>query len=703
MDTFRKIIFYLFVVLLFFVPLVLWPYTSEVFEFNKMVLTYIITILIAAAWLTKCIVERKFIFRRTILDIPLLVFFGSQLISTVISIDFYTSLFGYYSRFNGGLLSTICYLVLYWAFVSNLDKRDAMKLIKVWFASAFLVSGYAVAEHFGIDKSIWVQDVQSRVFSSLGQPNWLASWVVALIPIAWALALKSKIKSANFWVYFGLSILFFWVLIYTKSRSGFLAFGIACIIFWGAIAWRNIKNIKNVSNLIPPLFLIGFAFVVICLLSGTQWTPSIGQFISHKKVVQVVDTSDTALETGGTESGVIRQIVWTGAVQIWLHYPVFGTGVETFAYSYYLYRPAAHNLTSEWDFIYNKAHNEFLNFAANSGTVGLLTYLVLIAFSCYIILKNPGSSKILKSALYKNKGSESAKVSLNFSGREEGQEFLRFGLFAGYISLSVCNFFGFSVVPTQLQFFLFPALAVVCSTQNIEWKKENKINTIQKISVFCILLATCYLLVVIRNYWYADILYNRGKSYNSVSRPDLAIQPLTQAINLEPYQSIYYGEVANSYAEVAMAYNQNKDATQAGELTDLAANSIEQAVNIAPANINLRRTMFGVYIMLSTIDQKYLATARNSLADAIKMAPTDPKLEYNLGIADANLGNFQAADADFQRAIELKSNYSDARIEYAALLAHLGKNDEAKAQLNYVLTNIDPTNTTAKQDLENLK
>src|SRR5690606_34366285 len=63
---------------------------------------------------------------------------------------------------------------------------------------------------------------------------------------------------------------------------------------------------------------------------------------------------------GGTDSGKIRQIVWQGAVDIWKANPVFGSGVETFAYAYYLHRPADHNLTSEWDYLYNKAHNEYL-------------------------------------------------------------------------------------------------------------------------------------------------------------------------------------------------------------------------------------------------------------------------------------------------------------------------------------------------------
>ncbi len=46
----------------------------------------------------------------------------------------------------------------------------------------------------------------------------------------------------------------------------------------------------------------------------------------------------TVLDTGGTESGEIRKIVWKGALEVFRNNSVFGTGVETFAYSYYNYR-----------------------------------------------------------------------------------------------------------------------------------------------------------------------------------------------------------------------------------------------------------------------------------------------------------------------------------------------------------------------------
>ena len=44
-------------------------------------------------------------------------------------------------------------------------------------------------------------------------------------------------------------------------------------------------------------------------------------------------------EFGGTDSSKIRLLVWRGAIDIWLHNPIFGSGLETYAFAYYQYRP----------------------------------------------------------------------------------------------------------------------------------------------------------------------------------------------------------------------------------------------------------------------------------------------------------------------------------------------------------------------------
>ena len=193
-DTIIKYSFYL---LFFFVPIILTPFNYELFEYNKMMLTYGLTAIITGMWLIKMIINRRIILKRTPLDIPLFLFLVSQLVSTYISIDRHVSIWGYYSRFNGGLLSTISYFLLYYAFVSNFPAEKVGKLLKIILASGLLISIYGILEHLGIDKDIWVQDVQNRVFSTLGQPNWLAAYLAVLIPITIGISLNSKFEYRN--------------------------------------------------------------------------------------------------------------------------------------------------------------------------------------------------------------------------------------------------------------------------------------------------------------------------------------------------------------------------------------------------------------------------------------------------------------------------------------------------------------------------
>ncbi|MDZ7587366.1 MAG: hypothetical protein U0946_06440, partial [Patescibacteria group bacterium] len=103
----RRVIEYGFYGLLIIVPLILTPYNYELFEFNKMLTVYVFTVIIAAAWISRMIINRRLIFSRTPFDLPILLFLLSQIVSTIFSIEPHTSFWGYYSRFHGGLLSTL--------------------------------------------------------------------------------------------------------------------------------------------------------------------------------------------------------------------------------------------------------------------------------------------------------------------------------------------------------------------------------------------------------------------------------------------------------------------------------------------------------------------------------------------------------------------------------------------------------------------
>lgn len=701
LTKFARSTSYFFYILFFLVPLVLFPNTSEVFEFNKIIIVYIMTSFILGSWLTKMAISRKIIFRRTILDIPLLIFLFSQFLSTIMSIDQRTSALGYYSRFHGGLISSITYSILYWAYVANMDRKKTIKSIYVLLTSATLVSIYAILEHFGIDKDLWVQDVQNRVFSTLGQPNWLAAFIVALIPITWAFALKapsdyytiSKKKvlnrlKLNQWLWIVLSVIFTLTLLYTKSRSGIMGFAVCFVVFWGLTLWHSKKTFLKVF--VKPFTYITISTLLLIALVGTSWTPSIKDLLtkgltSNQANNQADKVTGPALETYVTESGEIRKIVWQGALDIWKNYPVFGAGLETFAFSYYNFRPISHNLVSEWDFLYNKAHNEYLNLLATSGIIGLLAYGTLATIIIVSFIKQSNTFD-------KNPDSNLSNI-------------LQFALLGGFLNILATNFFGFSVVVIGLLFFLYPAFALAIKFSPSEKSMKEDTNNLalgQNNLAFIPIILTLFLLFIIFRYWYADINYTSGKRNNDAGKFDVGQTYLLKATNLSSKEAIFWDELSKSSVGLSQALFEQDKNDLASQYSQKAIEESNRAINMAPANVNLKRSQVSTYIKLSPQNPNLLLNAREMLLKAIEQAPTDAKLYYNLGILYARIGDIEKSFEIFQKTIDLKSNYRNPRFALALLYIDAGKIDAARYQLEYILTRITPEDTIVQQELDKL-
>ncbi len=715
-KLFDKLIEYFFSLLFFLIPLIVFPKTSELFEFNKMVLTYILTSLLVFSWFCKMIIEKRIIFRKTLLDIPFLIFLATQLLSTIISIDKRVSILGYYSRFHGGLLSSISYSLLYWTFVSNFDREKTLKSLKFFLSSLIIVSVWAIFEHFGksfsclifpgfgtFDASCWVQDVQTRVFATLGQPNWLASFIVASTPITMAFILSSSSNKKmnylkNLTFYLLLLTLFFLTLLYTKSRSGFLAFiGLDATFFLGLIFLRHKANYL-LKNFLPMQIL----FLILILLVGTPWTPKISDIYSKKEAINQPQNKAlvTQLEKGGTESGEIRKIVWKGAIEIWKNYPILGSGVETFAFSYYKFRPAEHNLVSEWDYLYNKAHNEYLNFLATTGIVGFGGYLILIIFAITAFIK-------IFFLLTKNHTEQNLKFSFLFAKQEKLKpNLLVLALLSGFVSILITNFFGFSVVAVAIQFFLYPAIA---ETLTLKPKKnlgiQEKLLIYQKIGIAASFLVLSVVILNIGKYWYADYLYAKAKTENETGDFVKAENTLTKLIQLSPNEPLYWDELANNSTDIAVLLSQEKDEDKikkANIYKNLAVEETKNATYLSPSNVNLKRNQAVYFIKLSTLDEKLLLEAVKTLEDATFLAPTDAKLYYNLSIAYLRTGDYQKAINIMQKTIDLKPNYREARFALALMYIDEKKIDLAKAELEYILKNLNPNDEAAKRELDEL-
>lgn len=590
---------------------------------------YILTILIVTVWVAKNIVAGKFIFQRTFWDLPILIFILSQSVSTLFSIDRHTSIWGYYSRAHGGLLSTISYALLYWAFVSNMPKQAVQIFIKLLLVAAGIISLWAIFEHFGkspscllitgnFDADCWKQNVVERVFATIGQPNWLAAWLVAILPLFWAMILGKKHRQLL--VLF--SIFLFLTLLFTKSRSGFLSFTAAFGIFW-LLQPKARKTLAILAGiyLVLTLFL-GNPFIKLS-------APNFSKTPQPDTTQTPRESSQQASSVQATPSEKIRLIVWRGALELWKTYPIIGTGVETFAYTYYWKRPVEHNYTTEWKLLYNKAHNEYLNFLANSGIVGLSAYLFLIfAFLLWVASKR----NIFTSAI-----------------------------FAGFFSILVTNFFGFSTTTTAILFFLYPGICWLI------WKKQQQTTiTLQKKLVFQklvllipVFLTGIWLAMQIIRYWSADILYKEGKTLIRQLNGKKAVEVLQKAVKIRPDEPWFLNSTSSAYALYAVDSFENLD-KNAEKLAQLSKTFSDAALSLSKYNLVFLRTRAVNMQMMAGINPEYLNQAIEALEKAVKLAPTDPRLFYNLGVLYQKAGDEKKAEALIKKAIDLKSDYKEA-------------------------------------------
>lgn len=720
-----KILNSTFYILLFTVPFIFSPWNFELFEFNKMILTYALTVIIVSAWAIKSILSGRLILRRTFLDFPLLLFLISQILSTIGSVDIHTSIWGYYTRSNGGLLSTITYLLLYWAFVSNMDKHKTQYAIRYLFSSALIVSLWGILEHFGrspscllitgnFDASCWIQDVQNRVFATLGQPNWMAAFLVAVMPLSWALVLSNKQslplrgKSGKLILnnYYLLGIIFFLALLFTKSRSGILSFAVSSMVFWGLLVWINRKHL---STFIRPALILNTLYLILIFLFGTPWSPSVIDILNPAPGTRhPASETGTILERGGTESGEIRKIVWKGAIDIWRAYPLFGSGVETFAYSYYNFRLVEHNLTSEWNFLYNKAHNEYLNFLATTGVFGLGTYLLLIgAFLVSTFLK-------IKITNQKHKNFDIFNCHFDIY-------ILNFALLAGFASILVTNFFGFSVVPVALLFFLYLAMAVASSNKQVCcWRNKEEVvseachsvvtnkskklilNSYYLILIPIVLLFTFYVLLRLGQLWYADTLFNQADKLVKSDEPAQAAEKLEKAIILNDGEPNYHDRLATAYSEIAVVLAEEDKTQDAKKFADLAKQETDKAYAISPRNISLLKSRASTFNRIASVDETYLTYTLITLERAAILAPTDPTINYNLAITYYRAGQSKEAIGTLEKLNRMKSDYADSHFALAEIYIAEGQKDKARQELEYILKNIDPKNELAKKSLEKL-
>lgn len=602
-------------------PLFFTTANTELYEVPKMYIVYFGTTIVFFATILKSTITKKVVIPQNPVLLSLLVFLAANVISTIFSVDKFTSIFGYPSRLNGGLLSLIAYTTIFYSVLVNLSKQQSQKLIKVTVATALVVALWGIPSHFGKDPSClilakqltsacWQKDFnpEIRIFSTLGQPNWLAQYLVFIIPFSLIFVFTSK-KPYEKVIYSTASLSIVAAFIFTNSRSGLLGFTVSLLVLFPLLGTQFIK--KNLKIILP-------FFLLLVVSSGFFGTTLVAR-------VQEIFNPQTDLNIAGTESTQIRKIVWEGALNVFKKNPLLGTGPETFAYSYYKSRPLTHNQTTEWNFFYNKAHNEFLNYLASLGLLGFFSYTAFLLSIVVVFLK----SKLLVS-----------KATL-----------------AAIVGYHTTIFFGFSTVASQTLMFSIIAAVIIVDGQKLKTRKITFLPSYSsKIAFGAITIASLWTFATFLRMYLADTFAQRAENSSSSAKASLN---LASAIESFPTDNPFY---LSSYANSTALYaTQIEDPSLAQDLARQADIAAEKALMISPNNVITLRRIANAYISTSTLVAANLDKAKSAADKIILLAPTDPQSYLTNAKAKSAAGNLKGAKENLIKALELKPDYLEAK------------------------------------------
>ncbi len=570
----------------------------SVFDLSKVTVLYLLTAIILALWIIFVVCKHDFTFSRTSIDIPILAYFGSFIISSILSINPLMSLLGTYKRFEG-LTSTACYLFLFYATVTFITTKRRVYLLVISILTAALISSfYGIAQHLGYDTFKWSSFEARRVFSTFGNPVFFAAYLVMVLPLAVVLFFskfllkRTSAKSKNHY-YIALIFYLFSMIIYTafwltNTRACFIA------LFGGLVPLFIILSRRTFTEKYPFIILV-ISFVLIGLFFNVKpETSGVHRFIEHfgEKNARRTEFSVENSIADKTEpcerpwiakifpvsdSTFSRVFQYLTAIGIIKDYPALGIGPDTIGIVYQKYLAKVFCIQeNDGGFQFprqDRIHNDILDTAVTRGIFGLGTYLwLLLAFGRY--------------------------MSKNYQRIHTQYKLLILGLLAGLGCYLIQNQFSFGNTPIVALFWVMMGLCIsvvklnetegagkACAC-NITTERNPAIgkpggrnrkmpgyaqspnHPTSPIRVVCrwlgcglALIATGFAAIFILRVYQADICFEHGRRMieynkeNSHTVSEKGMYYIKNAVFLNPYETFYRDELCRTYIQVALKTN----------------------------------------------------------------------------------------------------------------------------------------------------
>jgi len=459
--------------IVFLIPIVfsIFGEVYNIFELNKIVYLRILLIIGVLFYILKVfILEKiKYKFSSIIFLFSFLVVL-SYLISTLLSIHPHVSFFGEYRRIQG--FSSLIFYILFFIFsiLNFKDKKQINRVLTSVLFSSFIVCFYGIIQYFSLDFLEWKEPflLSGRIFSTLGQPNFLAHFLILVLPLT-IYYLFFVVKRFIFrFLIFILLFLQIFCLVSSGSRAALLGFLVSFSIFSIFIFFR--KNGREIKISV-------ILFFVLCSLFFTSFAQN-----SFSPTLEAESLKNRVSKSTDFNSGSvnIRLKYWQASLNEFKNQSffrkIFGSGPDILKSLFIKHYESSWAVSEKLNMLPDRAHNLIFD---NILQFGILGFLAVLIFFLYII-----------------------KETLRFLLKEKNSQktWLAIASFCSLSAYFVNNLFSFSGTTEYIYLFLILSILVFVI---YEEKKEKiikiKLNIFLRFVIFTLFLFLALILIFFYN------------------------------------------------------------------------------------------------------------------------------------------------------------------------------------------------------------
>jgi len=670
-------------ILAFGVPLIYFPFGPDHLEMYKQAFVVCGAAIAVLFVLAECLFRERVMIVRSRAFIAGALLLMAVAVSTALSADRFTSVFGFGLGVHESLLVTGAFAGIFFIAAAYITNAVSRNIFRLFLAGGSISATFSLLASAGMFERIFGADV-----SLVGTTNLQAMFFGAVFMGVASAAAVWRGFAGKFALALALFLGVVGVVLFNSDTWTVLAIVGAVVLVVYFLSFSRVRG-NTVSTIGLVLFeglLAGFALFAPRLAPMFFVTPEASLSAGASVSIAMQSLSDDTF---------------------------FGQGPGNWSSAYAAYFPEELNRTEFWNIGFAQAGSRFLTLPVTGGAVHVVAWIgfvLSILFGSFLRIAGARGALSLSGLLSPRRIFMRLFARIE-AGQEDGNYDVLFPACAAWLVLLLGQLFVGSNMVLEFSLWLLAGMFVAVRRSGGGEAAEKSHATVQmprtslafQIFIFIVILAGIFAAGIgsfVGKRYLAINSYQQSVSALQREDMDVAIEKLSSAVRLEPV-NLFYAQTLDNVLMNALSSRSEGNEKKMREYGELLVVTADQAAKDFPNRAEAWFNKARVYGLLAggTHNDRMFLEAETAWKKAIELSPKNPLFRFEFGglyyaawgknksVGDeTNAASFEsAAEENFRAAIELKDNYVPARFALGFFDYRRGKTDSAKEQLEAVV------------------